>query len=77
MQSVIIIVEVTRMNGRNDANFPESRGGSVSAFFRRNRAALIIFALGACMAAVGICQGEAKEVFQKAARICLECIGLG
>lgn len=38
-------------------------------------AALIV--LGAGLMAVGIWSGEAAVVLQKAARICLECIGVG
>ena len=32
---------------------------------------------GAAFLAVGIFHGEAEIVFQKATRICLECIGIG
>ena len=39
------------------------------------RAAMIIAAL-ACIA-FGIWRGEVTEIFRKATRICLECIGVG
>jgi hypothetical protein len=44
---------------------------------RRNWAAAMMIVLAAWMIAAGVAAGEAGQVFQKAARICLECIGLG
>jgi hypothetical protein len=44
---------------------------------RRNWAAALLITLGAGMVAYGVARGEAVQVFQKAARVCLECIGLG
>ncbi|MGI6315339.1 MAG: CD1871A family CXXC motif-containing protein [Christensenellales bacterium] len=38
-------------------------------------AAIIIAAVG--LIVFGVYSGEAKEVFQKAVNICLECIGVG
>ncbi len=32
---------------------------------------------GVCMIAVGATRGEAMTVFEKAIRICMECIGIG
>jgi hypothetical protein len=54
--------------------------GRVRGFFSalaRNWKAALLFTLGLGMIAVGVSRGEAAEVYQKAARICLECIGLG
>jgi len=42
---------------------------------RTVRAAMIIAAL-ACVA-LGILRGEVTEIFRKATRVCLECIGVG
>lgn len=44
---------------------------------RRNWAAALLLVLGAGMLVFGVARGEAVQVFQKAARVCLECIGLG
>lgn len=38
---------------------------------------IILFSLAAVLILVGIFRGEALDVFRKAIRICLECIGLG
>lgn len=38
-------------------------------------AAIFIAAVGLII--YGVLSGESREVFQKAARICLECIGVG
>jgi len=49
----------------------------VFPMIKRNWAAALLVALGAGMLAFGVARGEAVQVFQKAARVCLECIGLG
>lgn len=36
-----------------------------------------LFTLAAVMILVGIFDGEAAQVFKKAVKICLECIGIG
>jgi len=38
---------------------------------------LLIIGLAIALIILGWSQGEADEVFTKAARICLECMGLG
>ena len=38
---------------------------------------IFLTAFGALMMIVGALNGEATEVFEKAIRICLECIGIG
>ncbi len=39
--------------------------------------ALALLALAAVFLVVGVANGQDFEVFQKAARVCLECIGIG
>ena len=43
----------------------------------RNIYSLAAMIIGAVMMAFGIYRGEMEEVFTKAVRICLECIGIG
>ena len=38
---------------------------------------LLLLAFGIVALVCGLCQGGAGEVFKRAARICLECIGIG
>ena len=44
---------------------------------KRNILRISMFVLGAAFVAVGIFRNETAEVFDKAVRICLECIGIG
>ena len=45
--------------------------------FSRLRIRLIIFLAGAAMIFFGVARGELQIIFNKASRVCLECIGLG
>lgn len=38
---------------------------------------ILLSAFGVIMMVVGALNGEAADVFEKAIRICLECIGIG
>ncbi len=33
--------------------------------------------VGVCLIVIGVARGEAEVVFEKAIRICMECIGIG
>lgn len=44
---------------------------------RRGLAALALLALGVCLLCFGLVRGEADVVLQKAAALCLECVGIG
>ena len=46
-------------------------------FLRKNRAVLLLILLAAVFLLLGVCRGEHNVVYQKAANICMECIGLG
>ena len=42
-----------------------------------NAAALLAICLGAALTAAGVFLSQGGMVFTKAARICLECVGIG
>ncbi len=44
---------------------------------RRNRIAWVLMAFAAALAAAGIALGQPASVMATAARICMECVGLG
>lgn len=37
----------------------------------------LLFIIGLCMIAIGVWNSEAEIVLKKAAKICLECVGIG
>lgn len=45
--------------------------------FKGNKAAVILTAVGILCITVGALRGETFAVFNKAIKICLECIGIG
>lgn len=44
---------------------------------KKNIAAVLLLLLGVGLIVFGISSGQAKSVFNKAVRICMECIGIG
>ncbi len=46
-------------------------------FWKRNKIALILLVCAIALVAVGLYKGQAANVLSKAARICMECVGLG
>lgn len=38
---------------------------------------ILTAALGMILVTVGLCQGQNAQVLAKAARICMECVGIG
>ncbi|MBE6350703.1 MAG: thioredoxin [Spirochaetaceae bacterium] len=44
---------------------------------RKTISALIILIIGIIFVLLGICRGEPFVIFNKATKICLECIGIG
>lgn len=45
--------------------------------FLPRRAGILLAAAGLCLMILGIFRGEMSVVFDKAVRICMECIGIG
>ena len=46
-------------------------------FLKRNKIALILLACAFLLLAVGLYKEQTSAVLSKAARICMECVGLG
>lgn len=49
----------------------------MTAFLKNNKTALLLLLAGLALLALGIARGEVATVFEKAVRICLECVGIG
>lgn len=49
----------------------------MTAFFKNNRTGLLLLLAGLIILTLGIARGEVATVFEKAVRICLECVGIG
>ena len=47
------------------------------SFLQKNRPAFLLMFLGLILIAVGVQHQELQTIFQKASRVCMECIGLG
>ncbi|MDK2856756.1 MAG: hypothetical protein PWQ86_1969 [Bacillota bacterium] len=45
--------------------------------FQKNRIGPALLAGGVILALLGVFRGEAEAVFEKAASLCLQCIGIG
>lgn len=46
-------------------------------FWKNNAAGLALLCVGFVLLILGIARGEVATVFEKAVRICLECVGIG
>lgn len=44
---------------------------------RQNKIAILLLAAGVVFLCVGVSQGGYRDTFNKAVRVCLECIGIG
>lgn len=44
---------------------------------KQNKLAIFLLVLGVVLLCAGLAQGGYRDTFQKAIRVCLECIGIG
>ncbi len=69
-------MKTPKQNTRS-AGAPPRAGGFLKRFQHSLSAQVMVLLLAAGFLTLGITRGEVLEVFKKAVKICLECIGLG